>query len=201
MLIMKKFISYFLQGLLYITPIGVTIYILWWGVKFFSGIFRNFAAEYDPYLKWIALIVIVLIVAFIGFLGPKIIKWPVVTKMQGLMNTTPIVRLIYSSVKDLLNAFVGKNKKFGSPVRVQLYDSQGVERIGFITQNDLSTLGMSDRVAVYFPYSYGIMGEVLIVESSRVRPIEAESADVMKFIVTGGVTTVEKRATDEKQQQ
>ena len=200
MLIMKKFVSYFLQGLLYITPIGVTIYILWWGVKFFSGIFRNFAAEYDVYLKWIALIVIVLLVTLVGFLGPKIIKWPVVSKVQGVMNTTPIVRLIYSSVKDLLNAFVGKNKKFGSPVRVQLYDNQGVERIGFITQNDLSTLGMSDRVAVYFPYSYGIMGEVLIVESARVKPLEADSADVMKFIVTGGVTTVEKRDDNEKSQ-
>lgn len=197
---MKKFISYFLQGLLYITPIGVTIYILWWGVKFFSGIFRNFAAEYDVYLKWIALIVIVLLVTLVGFLGPKIIKWPVVSKVQGVMNTTPIVRLIYSSVKDLLNAFVGKNKKFGSPVCVQLYDNQGIERIGFITQNDLSTLGMTDRVAVYFPYSYGIMGEVLIVESARVKPLEADSADVMKFIVTGGVTTVEKRDDDEKTQ-
>ena len=98
--------------------------------------------------------------------------------------------VIYSSVKDLLSAFVGKERKFDKPVLVSL-DKEGVlKRLGFITSDDLNDLGITDRIAVYLPSSYGVLGELYVVPKEKIELIDANSADVMKFIVSGGVTKV-----------
>jgi uncharacterized membrane protein len=100
------------------------------------------------------------------------------------------VRLLYASTKDLLNAFVGEQRRFDRPVVVTIYpESQGAA-IGFVTQAALDHLGLTGQVAVYFPFSYSVAGHVLLFPAERVRPLPAESADVMAFLVSGGVTRV-----------
>ena len=96
------------------------------------------------------------------------------------------MRIIYASIKDLLEAFVGDQKRFDRPVAVSIND--GVMTLGFMTQDDLSFLAMPERVAVYLPFSYSMSGTVVIVQSSRVTPLAADSASVMALIVSGGVS-------------
>ena len=95
-------------------------------------------------------------------------------------------------MKDIFEAFVGQKKKFDKPVLVKMSQTQEIERIGFITQKNLSQIGIEgNKVAVYFPFSYAITGELLIVPAENVSIINASSAEVMRFIVSGGVTQIE----------
>ena len=118
------------------------------------------------------------------------ITTPIAAFFSRMLEKAPLIKVIYSSVKDLLSAFVGKERKFDRPVLISL-DSEGVlNRLGFITSDDLADLGIKEMIAVYLPSSYGVLGELYIVPAGKVKPVDTNSAEVMKFIVSGGVTKV-----------
>ena len=107
-----------------------------------------------------------------------------------LLEKTPGVKIIYSSVKDFLEAFAGNKKKFDEPVLVNV-DSTDVWRIGFITQQSSIDFGMIDHVTVYVPHSYAISGITYFVPRERIKPLkDISAADAMKYTVSGGVTDV-----------
>nr|WP_321406081.1 DUF502 domain-containing protein [uncultured Carboxylicivirga sp.] len=192
---MKKLISYFLQGILYIAPIAVTLYVFVIAFIWLDGLLRNLEIfEHGTFSKFsfpgIGLLIILSTVTLIGFIGQKLITSPISSAFDLLLKKAPLIKMIYSSVKDLLSAFVGKERKFEKPVMVTL-DKEGIlHRLGFITALDLEDIGIKDKIAVYLPSSYGVLGELYIVPSDKVQPLDANSADVMKFIVSGGVTKV-----------
>ena len=129
-----------------------------------------------------------LLVALLGFLGQTIIARPIKRIINHFINKSPLVKVIYSSIKDLLSAFVGKEKKFNQPVLVKVNSITDLEKLGFVTQDNVSYLGVEGKkVAVYFPHSYNFSGELFIVLSENVKKIYVSPADIMKFIVSGGV--------------
>lgn len=192
---MKRFFRYFLQGLLYIAPMVVTVYFFVWVFTWLDGLFHRIEwfentryAEYN--FPGLGILLIVLLVAFIGFLGQRLIATPLANAFENLLNKAPFFNIIYTSVKDLLSAFVGQERKFETAVLVKIDPEGHIERMGFVTNKDLSDLGIHGKVSVYLPSSYGMLGELIIVDRSHITVIDANSADVMKFIVSGGVTRV-----------
>ena len=145
---MKKFINYFLQGLLYIVPITVTLYVVYWTFQKIDGIL--------PFqFPGLGLIIIIVLITFVGFVGSVIITSPINAFFQRLLKRAPLLQTIYSSVKDLMSTFVGKKKGFNTPVLIKLYENTTIERIGFITNEDLSSLGIKNgKILVYLPQSY-----------------------------------------------
>jgi uncharacterized membrane protein len=93
----------------------------------------------------------------------------------------------------MLNAFVGEKRRFDKPVLVSVTSDGSVKVLAFLTSDSLAALGAADHVTVYMPQSYGLAGHILVVPSSRVRRIDAEAAEVMAFIISGGVTQVEAK--------
>jgi uncharacterized membrane protein len=182
---MKKFINYFLQGLLYIVPITVTIYVVFWTFQKIDGIL--------PFqFPGLGMIVIIALITLIGFLGSAVIASPINSFFQNLLKKAPLLNTVYSSVKDLMNTFVGKKKGFSQAVLIKLYENSTIERIGFITNEDLSSLGIKDgKILVYLPHSYAFSGQLFIVERSYITPIDKSSAEIMKLIVSGGVTDLD----------
>jgi len=181
---LKTLIKYFLQGLFYVVPVGVTIYLIVWLVVKIDGII-------NLDIPGLGLAAILVGVTLIGFLGSHFFV-SYLRPLDRAMEKTPLIKLVYSSMKDLMSAFVGKKKQFKTPVLVKMGEGIELERVGFITKEDLSELGISaDKVAVYFPFSFGINGQVLIIPKKNISTIQASSSDVMKFIVSGGVTNVE----------
>ncbi|TAJ13557.1 DUF502 domain-containing protein [Marinilabiliaceae bacterium JC017] len=192
---MKRIARYFFQGLLYIAPLAVTIYVIVFAFIWIDSLLRDLEifkhgsfSEYSFPGK--GLLIIVIFVSLVGFLGQKFITQPISNVFNNFLKKAPLIKVIYSSVKDLLSAFVGKERKFDRPVLVRLDNSGICERFGFITATDLSELGITNKIAVYLPSSYGVLGELLVVPSENVTPIDANSAEVMKFIVSGGVAKV-----------
>ena len=186
---MKRLLGYFFQGLLYIAPLGITIFILYKSFIYLDGLFKPVLDKYLPInIPGLSLIIVFLLVAFLGFIGQTIIARPIKNLVNHFVNKTPLVKVIYTSIRDLLSAFVGKEKKFSQPVLVKVNPISELEKLGFITQEDVSKLGVEgNKVAVYFPHSYNFSGELFIVPSENVKKIDGSPADIMKFIVSGGV--------------
>ena len=182
---MKKFINYFLQGLLYIVPITVTLYVVYWTFQKIDGIL--------PFqFPGLGLIIIIALITFIGFVGSAIITSPINAFFQRLLKRAPLLQTIFSSVKDLMSTFVGKKKGFSQPVLIKLYENSTIERIGFITNEDLSTLQIKEgKVLVYLPHSYAFSGQLFVVDRNYITPVDSSSSEIMKLIISGGVTEIE----------
>jgi uncharacterized membrane protein len=108
-----------------------------------------------------------------------------------LMQRTPLFKLIYTSIKDLIEAFVGEKKRFTKPVLVTVNDNPQLQRVGFVTDDDMTAIGLPKEViAVYLPFSYGFNGQLVIVRAENVTPINASGTEMMKFVISGGVSDI-----------
>ena len=182
----NRLIRYFFQGLLITLPLVLTVYVMYSGIQFLDGIL-------PVGIPGLGLILIIFSITLLGMLGSTIVARPILNMLDELIERTPGIKIIYSSIKDLVKALVGKDKKFNKPVLVRSSDKEEY-RIGFITKDDLSDLGMgNDLVAVYFPHSYAFSGYLRILPKHTIKPIQASSADIMKFIVSGGVAELDNK--------
>lgn len=191
----KKFFGYllnsFLKGLAILAPLAVSAWAIVAVYKALSGFNLSKWPWLDPLLILVG-------VTLLGILASLLILQPIFNFWEKLMQRTPLVKIIYTSIKDLMEAFVGDKKKFNKPVVVQLYADGALKKLGFITQEDLGYLGMPGQVAVYLPHSYNFSGNMFVVDKSKVTALDADPTDVMKFIVSGGVTEFGKlEAKDE----
>lgn len=185
---MRKIFFYFLQGLILVAPFGITIYIVVLIFRFFNNLIAGIFGDLFPFnIPGFGLLVVFFAIAFLGLLARTVIARPVKKMWNKLLDKAPLLKLVYSSLKDLMNAFVGKEKKFNHPVRVKVNLVSDLEKLGFLTREDLLELGIEGKmVAVYFPHSYNFSGEMFIVPAEHVTPLDASPSEVMKFIVSGG---------------
>jgi len=187
----RRLVNYFLQGLLYIAPLGITVYILYALFGFFDGLLRSsIQSLFGVDIPGLGLVIIFAMVTLLGYVGQTVIAQPAKKYLNQLIRQAPFLQTIYTTTKDFLGAFLGKEKKFVHPVLVKLNPQYELERIGFLTQTDLSELKIKDKVAVYFPQSYSFSGDLFIVPSENVIPLDITPRDAMKFAVTGGVARV-----------
>lgn len=177
---MKRLVNYFLQGLLFLAPIAATIYV-------FVTIIRTLDAWIPLEIPGLGFLVLVAGVTFVGFFVSSFFVGRAAKLADNMFTRLPLAKLIYGAVKDLLSAFVGEKRRFNTPVAIELAPG-GPMLLGFVTRESVSQFGFDDMVAVYVPQSYALAGHTILVPRGRVRPIEAESADVMSFVVSGGVT-------------
>ena len=185
-------INYFFQGLILIAPLSITIYVLVKTFFYVDDLLKDFLTQWlGFYTLGLGILVMLGGLTVIGFLGSTIIFKPLLVVFDRLISRAPLVKIIYTSVKDLLSAFVGQKKKFSEPVLIRESSNSDMEKIGFITAHDLSKLGIPEgKVAVYLPYSYNVSGMLVIVPVENVKRLEANSTDVMKFVVSAGVTQI-----------
>jgi len=185
---MKKLVGYFFQGLLYVAPLGLTFYAIVLLFNLIDGLIQKYIESWiKVHIPGLGIVLIFLLISFLGLIGGSIIGAPVRKVVEKLLDKAPLFKLLYSSIRDLLSAFVGKEKKFTQPVLVKVNTISELEKVGFLTQDDLNSIGIKDKVAVYFPHSYNFSGEMFIVPSGHVRPLNMAPADAMKFVISGGV--------------
>ena len=193
---MKKLINYFLQGLLFVVPVAVTVYVVIKAVVWLDNLLPVKVPIPVPgaetfNLPGLGILLIASIITVAGYIGTRFVRNPVFAIFEGLIERTPLLKLIYSSVKDLIEAFVGEKKSFTKPVLVTMNNNPPIQRIGFVTEDDLTELGLGkEKMAVYLPFSYGFNGQLVIVESSNVQKLDASGTEMMKFVISGGVTDI-----------
>ncbi len=181
---LTSILGYFIKGLVFIAPIMITYAIIKW-------VFETLDSFIPLGIPGLGILLMLTIITVFGYFGSKIFYQPLFEWFENLLEKTPGVKFIYSSIKDMLEAFVGDKKRFNEPVLVKMNES-GLMKLGFITSKDLSKLNQQDMLAdyygVYFPHSYNFSGNHFLVQKDKITPLNANSTEVMKYIVSGGVT-------------
>jgi len=180
---MRRLLNYFLRGLVLVAPLAITLYVCW-------IVFVRIDGWLGLPVPGLGFILTIVLITLVGFLGSNLITRGMVAIVEQAVSRLPFVRLLYTSTKDLLNAFVGEKRRFDKPVLVRLSMQSEARMVGFVTQESLDRLGLPGYASVYFPQSYNFAGNLVVFPSSQLQPLDAASADVMAFIVSGGVTGV-----------
>ena len=181
----RKVLRYFFGGTLFIVPLVATAYFIFVSFRWLDSLLNL------PY-PGLGFVIILVAITLFGYLSTKFAFRTFTSWFDHGMNKIPLVKLIYSSIKDLLDAFVGDKKKFNKPVLVEVNKENKLYQIGFVTQGDLSELGLGDMVSVYIPHSYAFSGVHYIIPRSRVAPLEISGPVAMKYIVSGGVSGIKE---------
>ena len=195
---MKKVFSviggYFLKGLLYTVPLAITAYVIYQLFMFFDQLI---VLPYD--IPGLGIVILFAFITLIGVLGSSVIIQPIAKRITRFIEKTPFLKIIYTAVKDLTSTLVDKKKSYNVPVMVRISKDSNLEKLGFITQQNLDTIGADEnKIAVYFPQSYAFSGNLLIVSRENVKVIDQKASDVMKFIVSGGVAHLEPKNNESK---
>ncbi|HYV95662.1 MAG TPA: DUF502 domain-containing protein [Chitinophagales bacterium] len=185
----RRITGYFFRGLLFAAPIFITLYVLFLFFEWMDGLIHGLFPHLWP---GGGILILLAFITFVGFLTKLFFFNAVMGWLEDLFGQTPITKLMYSSIKDLFSAFIGDKKKmFSQPVMVMLFKEAGIRKLGFVTKENLSSLGLTDLVAVYFPHSYNFSGNLYLVPRENITPMpQLHGADAMKFIVSGGVTEI-----------
>jgi uncharacterized membrane protein len=203
-LLLRKLFKYFLQGLIILAPISITIFAVVSLFNWVDGILPNLMRGLFPKLlgldgsgnprtiPGLGFVIVIFLVFLVGYVSSSFIVSRLVELFDNILEKTPGIKIIYSTIKDFFEAFAGNKRKFDKAVLVSI-ESVDVWRVGFITQQDLHEFGLEDFVAVYVPQSYAFAGNLYFVKKDRVRQLtDISSADAMKFAISGGVTQIEE---------
>lgn len=178
----RKLLSFFFQGLLLVAPISITLYVIYSVLMFFNRLI-----PIDIF--GLGFLIVVAFITLVGAISSLLIRTRWSKFMNRMVERVPLISILYSSLKDLMSAFVGNKKKFTRPVMVIMSKENNIRKLGFLTEQDTTGLGLgNDMVAVYLPHSYNFSGNLFVVPAENVVPIDAPASEVMKFIVSGGVT-------------
>jgi uncharacterized membrane protein len=190
---MTNILKYFFQGLLVFIPIGITVLLFFKLFQFFESLFSFAGFTSSSVLNTlISVAILIVFIILLGLLASSFVFKQLFSFLEEKLEHMPLIKHIYSPIKDFMNAFMGNKKRFTKPVLVLTNPLVNIQEIGFITQDDLSEWDIKDKIAVYLPLSYSLSGKLIIVPKEFVSPLNADGSEAMKFIVSGGVTDVDK---------
>lgn len=193
--IAKSLLNYFMRGLLFVAPVGLTFLLLYSAFDFVDNIFTIVLPENSPsrLVPGVGFLSVVSGTALIGFIFTRLLPNTIQNWIENSIQNLPLVRIFYSAFKDLISAFVGDKKKFKQPVLVTLNKDNHIHKLGFLTQESLSQIGESDMVSVYCPHSYAFSGDMFILPKESIKLLNLSSAEAMKIIISGGVSFSESK--------
>ena len=191
--IIKALFNYLVRGALVILPVAAALFFIYWAVSKvdyalnLSNVIWVDQIGKPLYIPGLGILTVLILLIVVGIVVTNFVTEPIKKWVGRWFNRLPVFNVIYTSFKDLTEAFVGDDKKFSEPVVVEVNET-GLKKIGFLTQKDLSKIGYPNDVAVYFPLSYSFAGQVCLVNADRVKPLKMSASEAMKFIVSGGVS-------------
>jgi len=178
---LRRIVRYFFSGTLFIVPLVATAYFIFVSFSWLDSLLRL------PY-PGLGFVIIFVVITGFGYLTTNFAFKTFTDWFDHVINRIPLIKLIYSSIKDLIGAFVGDKKKFNKPVLVEINRENKLYQIGFITQADLTELGLHEMISVYLPHSYAFSGIHYVISKDRVTPLNVSGPTAMKYIVSGGVS-------------
>ncbi len=179
---MKRLSRYFLNGLIFVAPVSITLYII-------VVVFMAIDGLLQLPIPGLGFAITICLITLMGFLASNIITRSALNVVERILEKIPFAKLIYTSIKDMVNAFVGNKKSFDKPVLVKIFNNSDARIIGFITRESMVNFGLDEYVGVYFPQSYNFAGQLLLVPRDSVQPLKVPSSDILALVVSGGVSS------------
>ena len=178
---MNELTRNFFEGLFLLVPVFVTIMVV-------LTVFEVIDGWLNIPIPGLGFFITIILITLAGRLASNVFFKGALGSLEKVLTRTPFIKLVYTSLKDLIEAFMGEKKRFDQPVMVALVPGGHAEAIGFVTRKSMDMFGLENHVAVYFPQSYNFAGNLLVFPKDQVRALDAESSEVMAFIVSGGVS-------------
>ena len=120
-LIRAQIVKFFLQGMLYLAPLSLTIYTIYIGFLWCDSLINSYIIKLLGFdVPGLGIVIVLFFITLIGYIGTTILFNPILVLVDRFISQAPLVKIIYSSIKDILSAFVGKDKKFTEPVLVKI---------------------------------------------------------------------------------
>ncbi|PLT28725.1 DUF502 domain-containing protein [Peribacillus deserti] len=189
---MKTIIKNFINGVLTIVPILVAGFVIYKSFTFLDSILGNLLRPIfkEDYIPGIGLMLTLILITLLGWLSTQFVTGKIIKLIDRLLEKIPIVKTIYSVVKDTVHSFLGEKKSFSKVVMVNLPGTQ-MKSIGFITSENLDTFyqPLNGHVAVYIPQTFQVAGFTFLVPREDVEVVDIKPEDAMKFVLSGGMTT------------
>ena len=181
-----------LTGFITVLPIVLTLYLLYWmaitSEEVMGGVLQ-WALPRVIYFPGLGTIAGLILIFLVGLLMKAVLVRQLFTFGEGILYRLPIIKSIYSAIRDLFDFFSPKKEHFG---RVVIVSVNGMEMIGFITQEDPDRLPESlrnpDSALVYIPMSYMIGGFTLLIPKEDIKPCQMNMDEAMRFVLTAGIT-------------
>jgi uncharacterized membrane protein len=178
---MRRLAGYFLRGLVIMAPLALTVYVCFSIVTTIDGLI-------PVDIPGVGFAITMALITLVGALGSNVLADSLVGLIDRVLEKLPFVRLLYGTAKDFFESFAGEKRRFDTAVMVTLYPASEAKALGFMTRKDVAMFGLTDHVAVYLPHSYAFTGQLLLVPIEHVTLVQSGSADLMSFIISGGVT-------------
>lgn len=190
---LRKIFRYFIQGVIILAPIGITLYAMYWLFERVDGILR-------PYVNipGLGFLLIIIFVILVGWISSNLLMGSFLNFFDHVMERTPGIKFIYTSTKDFFEAFAGDKRKFNKAVLANVF-SEDVWIVGFLTDEEMEKFELgADKVAVYVPQAYNFAGQLYVLPRAKVRKINHITAgEAMKYAVTGGVVDLDEESKKE----
>ena len=184
---MRTLTRSFAQGLLVLAPVAITTWVVWYTVT-------TLDQWLDTSIPGLGIVIAAAGITLIGYLAGNVVGTKVLSLLESGLQRVPIIKLLYNSLRDLFGAFVGTKRKFDKPVAVEI-NKHGLKVLGFLTSQGFDDPQLAGHVSVYLPESYNFAGNLIVVPRSLVHPLDADGAEFMAFIMSGGVTDMNAAKT------
>ena len=184
---MRTLTRSFAQGLLVLAPVAITTWVVWYTVT-------TLDEWLDTSIPGLGILIAAAGITLIGYLAGNVVGTKVLSLLESGMQRVPIIKLLYNSLRDLFGAFVGTKRKFDKPVAVEI-NKHGLKVLGFLTSQSFDDPQLAGHVSVYLPESYNFAGNLIVVPRALVHPLDADGAEFMAFIMSGGVTDMNAAKT------
>ena len=184
---MRTLTRSFVQGLLVLAPVAITLWVVVFAVT-------TLDRWLDARIPGLGILIAAAAITLIGYLTGNVVGHKVLEWLEAGMQRVPLIRILYNALRDLFGAFVGSKRKFDKPVAVEI-NPHGLKVLGFLTAERFDDPQLAGHVSVYLPESYNFAGNLIVVPRERVHPLDADGAEFMAFIVSGGVTEMNAAKT------
>lgn len=189
---MKSLFKNFINGILTIVPIILVFYVIYKTFMFLDSILGNFLKPQlkNDYIPGIGLLATLVLITLLGWLSTRFISGRIIRLIDNILENIPIVKTIYSVIKDTFHSFLGEKKSFSKVALVKIPGTE-MKSLGFITAEELGNFyePLKDYIAVYVPQTFQVAGFTFLVPKDQVEMVDVKPEDAMKFILSGGMTT------------
>ena len=180
----KRFSRRFINGLIILVPLAITIFVVLETLHFTEGILGKHLPFYFPGM---GIITVLLVIYLTGWASTYWAARRLIHIGETLLGKIPVIKFIYNSVKHLSTAVFESNNMFDHVVLVPFHQSQA---LGFIMADVPQTLKDKlgdDYVCVFVPWSLNMTsGTNLFVKKSDVTYLDISSESALQYMLTAG---------------
>lgn len=193
---MNKLQKIFVSGLISFLPLAVTIYVVYTGVTIVENLLGNFLRNVLPdnvYIPGFGFLTTLILIFLLGLLLNNFVTAGLLHKLQEKLTEIPLIKVVYSPLRDLMNLFSKGGKENMQKVVLVQFDSQK-EVLGLVTREHFIDLDTNlkinpDKIAVYIPMSYGLGGYTVLVNKNQITPLDIPVEKAMSLALTAWIKT------------